>query len=194
MKFREFYRSAIFFLSLGCHLAHADLLPENILSEPEFTSRGDGILGWEGGGFVGGNAATGKNYGNSAKAVTEEGKNFVRLTCDHQFANFALSPDDRLPLLPEWTALSASALVRVNAFMKNDAWGGFNLWLKFYDFDGKEIEGLNDTFVRISQNQSWKSEQKTIDIPKGATEVAIQLHWLAAGGVADVTNLVLKPQ
>ncbi len=187
--------SAVFAVfSLAGTLAFANPLPENILSDPEFVSRGESIAGWKVGGFVGGNPETGRNYDNSAKPITEEGKSFARIICDPKFANFALSPVDRLPLLPEWTALNVSAMVRIDGFTKTDSWGGFNLSLTFYDFDGKPVGDSGETTLRISENQAWKSELKTIKIPEGATEVELALQWLAAGGVADVMNVVLKPQ
>jgi len=181
-------------LSLAGTLAYANPLPENILSDPDFVSRGESIVGWKVGGFAGGNPETGKNYDNSAKLITEEGKTFARVICDPKFSNFALSPDDRLPLLPEWTAISVSGMVRIEGLTKTDSWGGFNLSLTFYDFDGKVVGNSGETTLRISDNQAWKSGLKTITIPEGATEVAFGLHWLAAGGVADVMNVVLKPQ
>lgn len=181
-------------LALATPAADADPLLGNILSDPEFISRGESIVGWKVGGFAGGNPETGKNYDNSAKLVTEEGKTFARVICDPKFPNFALSPDDRLPLLPDWTAISVSGMVRIDGFTKTDSWGGFNLSLTFYDFDGKEVGNSGETTLRISENQEWKSGLKTITIPEGATEVAFGLHWLAAGGVADVMNVVLKPQ
>ncbi|MEO8616550.1 MAG: hypothetical protein ABI600_15515 [Luteolibacter sp.] len=194
MKLKESLRFAIFFSSLECGIALADSIPQNILSEPDFVQRGDTIVGWKSSGFVGTNSSTGKVYENSAKIKTEADKTFIRITCDPNFANFAFSPDNRLPLLPAWSALTVSASIQINAFTKNDEWGGFNLWLVFYDFDGKEITNAGDSFLRVSHNQMWTSVQKTLSVPKGATEVAIQLRWLAAGGVADVRNLVLKPQ
>lgn len=180
-------------ISLAGTLAYANPLPENILSDPDFVSLGDSIRGWRVGGFAGGNAETGKLYENSAKIITENGKTFARVNCDPKFANFALNPDDRLPLLPEWTAINVSGMVRIDEFSKTESWGGFNLSLTFYDFDGKEVGSSGETTLRISENQEWESELKTITIPEGATEVAFGLHWLAAGGVADVMSVVLKP-
>ncbi|TAG08472.1 MAG: hypothetical protein EAZ42_10465 [Verrucomicrobia bacterium] len=166
---------------------------ENILSNPNFEKRGGGIYDWRSGGYVGGNPDTGKLYENTVAIVHEGEKRFLRMSGAAEFPDFAFSPFDRLPLLPEWKSLTPSAVIRMSGFKKVETWGGFNMWLKFYDADGKEIPGQNNAFVRCTQDQDWLPMSQTFPIPAGAYEVSFHLYWLSAGGVADVMNLQLKP-
>ena len=174
----------------------ADELPANLFTEPVFTASPDGsIVGWRQGGFVGGNPETNKNYDNSATLITENEQTFIRVNCDPSqpnFFNFAVTAPARFPLLPEWSSIELSARIKVSEYVQGSPWGGFNLWLIFYDVEGQKLDD-SQTSLRIKMDQDWTDSKQVFQVPAGAVEVEFNLWWLAAGGVAEVSNLVLKP-
>jgi len=152
-------------------------------------------VGWRQGGFVGGNPETNKNYDNSATLITENEQTFIRVNCDPSqpnFFNFAVTAPARFPLLPEWSSIELSARIKVSEYVQGSPWGGFNLWLIFYDVEGKKLDD-SQTSLRIKMDQDWTDSKQVVQVPAGAGEVEFNLWWLASGGVAEVSNLVLKP-
>jgi hypothetical protein len=175
-------------------LPNGDILSTlSILPNGDFS---EGMDGWSASGYVGARPDNPSiQWKNRFEVREDKGATLLRLLClDPDGKDFAVTTSEDIPLPSDrkFRTLLFSYRYRIAQLKLGELnFHTLRFGLSWHDPDGKMIE---DSVIEFRKNVPvWTDQEKQMPIPKGATFARLRIHFLAANGIIDVTNLKLQP-
>jgi hypothetical protein len=131
---------------------------------------------------------------NTITRITEGDVVYQRIVCGAERNHFGIDPKEWIQLSPEWKTLEFGMVFRLPELTPGkDSWNRFLVKATYFnDFDkevGYEIKLKQDEPVK-----EWKQVSTEFTIPDNATQMRLEILFLAANGEAHIRSVGLRPK